>query len=88
MEENLGNAPVLAAAGFASQHLAASARLMLASVHAASVHGGVKGCPKPGSITPQSRFSFGSEKNQGKNVLPTVVFSPWSLIRSDPSRWI
>lgn len=79
MEENLGNAPVLAAAGFASQPLAVSARLMLASMHAASLHTGVKGCPKPGSITPQSRFSFGSEKNQGKKCASNSGFLPMEL---------
>ena len=78
MEENLGNTPVLAAAGFASQHLAASAR-MLVSMHDASVHAGVRGSPKSVSIALHSRFRFGSERIREKNLLPPVVFPPMEL---------
>lgn len=76
MEEILGNAPILAAAGFASQCLAASERMMPASMHDASACTGMRGFPKPVSITSQSRFSFGSEKNQGKKICFQHCFFP------------
>lgn len=72
MEKNLRAASAPAATPFVSQGLPAAVRMLLVSKHDALVRAWVRDPPKSVSITSQSRFSFGKEKN----LLPSSVFAP------------